>query len=207
MADTPQNRHNKANVSIQVNNDTVGIVAYSDTTAATVSTAADLDDGDKDGDTAFKSDFSKVEDPFTLLAFLAESKAITSVFISFLFIILCIAAILSPFLLIAGLIYYALRNRRQKYKLMEKAIENGQPLPQELQPAEEVNDSYIMRKGIRHAFTGIGLVAMFYCFDMTSLTGIGWLLFFFGAGQAAIAYLSTRKKRKDDIEKGEEVED
>jgi len=195
MADKPQREHIKAGVSVQVKDDTVGIVAYSDTTSYGEGDADDSIDAEYDGEDVFSINASDIRNPFSLVAYLSDSaKSGGGVFMVIFAIILALFVWLSPFLLIAFIVYYALRSKRQKYKIMEKALEEGRPLPKGLMASSVVDNDQMLRRGLKHAFLGIGLAVLFYCLHASELAGIGWLTFFYGMGQVAIAYFTKRKK-------------
>jgi hypothetical protein len=95
-------------------------------------------------------------------------------------------------------VWIIVRNRNQRLKLAEKAMESGQPIPQEaLKPVVETDDE-LWNKGIRNLFLGLGLIACGYFLIGDLLQGIGVVLAFYGAGQALIARSSKNKKKKED---------
>ena len=85
-------------------------------------------------------------------------------------------------------------NRNRRYQLAEKAMENGQQIPEELLKQRSV-DSDLWKRGIKHIAVGLGLVALFYCLGADPLTGIGWLVAIYGAGQAFIGWKDKENTR------------
>lgn len=163
------------------------VVAYSDTTSidtATTTTVVLESEDDYDGD----DDFGFLNDIFG--GALSGTVAVVAIIMAFLFLI-------APFIALVLIVWLLVRNRNRKYKLAEKAVESGQQIPQELLRTEQQSGDYLWRRGIRNAAVGLGLVAFFYCLGADPLAGIGWLVMFYGVGQAIIGY-RDRKKNDDD---------
>ena len=96
--------------------------------------------------------------------------------------------LLAPLLIIIVIFYFVNRNRRERYKLAQMAIQNGQPIPDEIL---KDHDSKMMTSeyhaGIRQMFVGIGL-AIFLGIIIGKLGfGIGALVFFIGLGKWFVA--------------------
>lgn len=200
VADKPLHRHSKSAVTMTATADSVGITAYSDTTSYDNAAAEDSTYFDEDTDSPFTDSFSDVNGPTQLIAFLAESGAIGGVIIAFLVLLVCLLIVLSPIVLIGWLIYYALRNRKQKYQLMEKAIEKGQPLPKDILNESMTGDKNMLNKGIKKVAIGLGVAVLCYCLGADPLAGIGWLVFIYGLGLVAIGYFSSDRKKKNEEE-------
>lgn len=178
-------------------------VAYSDTTAVdTVVTDPADADADDYGMPSQSIDFNMVGDPFHLFAFLAH-MGVSGVFISVLVVIFGILFFLSPFIFVAVLVYLNSRNKRRRYELIEKAIEKGQPLPQDLLRSKAESKEAMWESGVKQFFIGLGLVILFYVVGGEELCGIGALVALYGAGKAVAARTSSdwkrRKKPEDDI--------
>ena len=98
--------------------------------------------------------------------------------------------LLSPLLIIFVIFYFVNKNRKERYKLAQMAIQNGQPIPDEVlkgntpNTTEESND---YTAGLRQIFLGIGL-AIFLGFVVGKIGfGIGALVFCIGLGKVVIA--------------------
>jgi len=110
-----------------------------------------------------------------------------------------------PFIFILVVVILVYKSRRRKYDVMEKAIEKGMPMPEQLVKTEGQSDEYLWRKGIKNVFLGLGLTAFFWIFGMEPLHAIGLLMLFYGLGQMAISYASANdllhrnKKSGDDF--------
>ena len=97
--------------------------------------------------------------------------------------------LLAPLLIIIAIFYFVNRNRRERYKLAQMAIQNGQPIPDEI--LKDNTDAKILtseyQSGIRQMFVGIGL-AIFLGIIIGKLgIGIGALVFFIGLGKWFVA--------------------
>ena len=95
---------------------------------------------------------------------------------------------LLPLLIIVTIIYFVNKNRKERYKLAQMAIQNGQPIPDEIL---KDNDSKFLaseyQSGIRQMFVGVGL-AIFLGIILGKLgIGIGALVFFIGLGKWFVA--------------------
>ena len=92
--------------------------------------------------------------------------------------------LIAPLLIIFVIFYFVNKNRRERYKLAQMAIQNGQPIPNEvLNDTKNAlrNDDY--QAGIRQMCVGAGL-AIFLGFVIGDLGwGIGALVFFIGLGK------------------------
>ncbi len=193
-----KHRHNPKVVNTTSVPDTMGIEAYSDTTstdtAGVTSYPANYDD-DWDDEDVFVDHFS-FKDLRDLLGIGVGGGLIAG-----LAIFLVMLFLLAPFLIIILIIYLIFRNRRQRYQLAEKAMESGQQIPEELVRTEQQSDEYLWKKGIKNIFLGIGIAVLCYSLGADPLSGIGWLVSFYGIGQAVIAKTSINKfnKRNDDM--------
>lgn len=198
-----KHRHNPA-ITATVNNKTVkqssnttddggeGIVAYSDTTsidttaATTSTTTVGMDD-----------DYSGSSDEDQFFSFISRLMGILGGtfggFVAVLATCLVFLFLAAPFIVLFLIVWLLLRNRNRKYRLVEKAMESGQQIPEELLHTEAQGNDYLWRRGIRNGALGLGLVVFFYCLGADPLTGIGWLVFCYGAGQAVIAKTTNRK--------------
>ena len=181
-------------VSDTVKHNQGSIEAFSDTTATTSNANVDDDDYtyrrhvtyETDGEEAAHVVKSVLEDmggSFVLIPILA---------------ILCFGFFL-PIIIVLLVFYFINRNRKEKYRLAQMAIQNGQPIPDQLlkdSAAETFADNSMYNAGIRQMFTGIGL-AIFLGIIIDELgVGIGALVFFIGLGKFIIARQS-RKNTED----------
>ena len=100
---------------------------------------------------------------------------------------LFILFVLFPIVIIIGVVYFINRNRKERLKLAQMAMEKGQPIPEQLlkEEARENSDDY--QKGLRQMFTGVGLAIFLGIVAGTTGFGIGVLVFFIGLGKWYIA--------------------
>ena len=112
--------------------------------------------------------------------------------------ILFVLFVLIPIIIIIVVIRYVNKNRRERYKLAQMAVQNGQPIPENLlreEQAEAEDEEY--NKGIRQLFLGIGLMFFLGYTAGTVGFGIGALVFFIGLGKVVIAKTSVKKAREN----------
>ena len=179
-------------VSDTVKHNQDAIEAFSDTTAAKANANVnDNDDNytthrhvsyeasDEDVENVVRGIFSGIGGVAMLIPILA---------------ILCFGFFL-PVVILILVFYFINRNRKEKYRLAQMAIQNGQQIPEELlKDTYTMNHSKDYNEGIRQMFTGIGL-AIFLGIILDELgVGIGALVFFIGLGK----YIIARQAKKDD---------
>ena len=166
------------------------VEAYSDTTATAQW------EGDNGGaDAQWEDDMEEWESGFSQLFGRMDSTLAMS--LAFSVIVVVIVFLLSPLLIIIAIFYFVNKNRKQKMKLAQMAMEKGQPIPESLfvSPKEEVSDEY--QKGLRQCFVGIGL-AVFLGYAAGEIGfGIGALVFFIGLGKIVAAKVANRNNHHD----------
>ena len=170
--------------------DTMGLVAYSDTTS--VDTAGTTPITVQHGN--WDEDFE--DDPFSALNNLVN-VGVGGTLVAIFGILFLLIILLAPLIAIIAIIWLLVRNRNQRLKLAEKAMETGQPIPQEALRAPAETDGDLWTKGIRNLFLGLGLIACGYFFIGDLLQGIGVVMAFYGAGQAIISRTSRKKDDSD----------
>ena len=170
-------------VSDTVKHNPDAIEAFSDTTAA--KNNADFDDDDDYSYTTRHHVTMDSEEAGDLM-----EKVFGGLGIAMIIPILAIVifGLLLPLIILFTVLYFVNRNRRDKYRLAEMAIKNGQPIPDELlKEVKDDWDSNSYNAGIRQMFTGVGL-AIFLGIILDELgLGIGALVFFIGLGKWYIA--------------------
>lgn len=110
----------------------------------------------------------------------------------FALIVLVIIFILSPLVILGVVLFFVFRNRKQKMKLAEMAMKQGQPIPDQLLVDHKETDDELWQKGLRQTFLGVGLLAFFGYVGSTLGIGIGILVTVIGLGKLAI--VKTSKK-------------
>ena len=109
------------------------------------------------------------------------------------FVLISIITVISIFALPAIIIFlvlnYRSKKRKERYQVIEKAIESGQPLPEEFVKETKAEDDNIRVKGIKNIFLGLGVAIFFYAMtDVLFLACIGLLIMLNGIGQLVIYY-------------------
>lgn len=174
-----------------------GVEAYSDTTsvasAPADSMAEDSEYNDAADDDAYwddeDSDFVVDGLPSWLRdfggSFGAKAIAIVVIFSVLFFILL-------PIIVVIMVFRHIIKRHNDKVALAEKAMENGQPIPEELMRADRQSPEYLWKAGIRHVAMGVGLMVMFAIWGSETLIGIGGLLVCLGIGQLVMAKTSVK---------------
>ena len=107
---------------------------------------------------------------------------------------------LLPLLIIVTIIYFVNKNRKERYRLAQMAIQNGQPIPDDIlknQTSSSMSGNDY-QTGVRQMFTGVGL-AIFLGFIIGKVgIGIGALVFFIGLGKWFI-YRQNNNTGNDDL--------
>ena len=107
----------------------------------------------------------------------------------FSIIAMVILFILAPLLIIVAIFYFVNKNRKERYKLAQMAIQNGQPIPDEILKEQVAGPSKSgdYQSGLRQMFTGVGLAIFLGLIIGKIGIGIGALVFFIGLGKWYIA--------------------
>ena len=118
----------------------------------------------------------------------------------FVLLIILTIFLFAPIGIIIAIFYFVNKNRREKYRLAQMAMQNGQPIPNDLLNEKQDDwDRNDYQAGIRQMFTGIGL-AIFLGIILDELgIGIGALVFFIGLGKWYIAR-QNRPINRDNIQ-------
>ena len=117
-----------------------------------------------------------------------------------MFFVLCVLLIifvLAPVLIIIALFYFINKNRKEKMRLAQMAMQQGQPIPNQLlneQPAD-ADEEY--QKGMRQCFVGVGLMVFLgYAAGQVGF-GIGALVFCIGLGKVFAAKTAQKRNNKN----------
>ena len=195
----PKHRHNAVItvVDSMAVNDDEGIEAYSDTTSL-----AEENDTDEAESVRVSHNPTDYEDPISWLesfttGTMGVGATILAVLIVIIVLLFALMVLFGPFVVLILVLRYLIRRHNDRVSLAEKAMETGQPIPAEMMSIDKQDDEYLRRRGIRNTCIGIGLVIMFGIWGSDMLTGIGFLVLFYGVGQMLIARSS--KKKNDEI--------
>ena len=110
----------------------------------------------------------------------------------FALLVILIVFVFSPLIIFGLLLYFIFRNRKQKMKLAEMAMQNGQPIPDQLLKERMPDDQETYKKGMRQVFLGVGLMVFLGITAGKIGLGIGALVFFIGLGKVMIARKSQK---------------
>ena len=126
------------------------------------------------------------------------------------FMIIAVVSLLSVFILpilaVCFIAYLIYRNRRNKYRLAQSAIDKGQEIPAGVidseKPVEGVNSDSIYklkREAVRKIFIGIGL-AVFLGYIIGKLgMMIGLLVVIIGVGKYVVAMMDEKHEKQKDL--------
>ena len=186
-------------------------MAYSDTTAAATNDEWEDDSQPSAYRVQYQSQWNNDDREFTER--ILDKIATSGYYIVAIVFIIFIGA---PLLLLMIILYFINRNRRDRIRLAEMALEHGQPIPgterivyREAKPKAErrytsaprtaaehkeyTYDEDLHSRGIKHLALGLGLMVCCLLFwDNDFFGGIGFLIACFGAGQYYMAR-STKK--------------
>ena len=178
-----KHRHTPRTEQVDSTKTNDAIEAFSDTTAVADTTVYDVRAGGTHVRIYSDEDVKGVmEQVFGSL----DGKAVTGVLIVLgtLFILF----VLFPIIIIIAVIYFINRNRKDRIKLAQMAMEKGQPIPDELLKEKQASwDRSDYQTGLRQMFTGVGLAIFLGIVAGKVGFGIGALVFFIGLGKWFIA--------------------
>ena len=185
-ADAAAQKHRHTPRTEQVDstkNNQDAIEAFSDTTAT-----ADAEDAEDDQYIRRRRTYSDEDVKGVIDQVFGDLDGEDIAGMFFVLLIILTIFLLAPIGIIIAVFYFINKNRRERYKLAQMAMQSGQPIPDELlkekQNAWERND---YQTGLRQMFTGVGL-AIFLGFVAGKIGfGIGVLVFFIGLGKWYIA--------------------
>ena len=161
------------------------IEAFSDTTA--------IDDEAEDDSYVTRSvtysskDAQELKEVMETMGGFFEPWAVVSI------VAIVIMFLLAPLLIIFVVFYFVNKNRKERYKLAQMAIQNGQPIPDEVLKGQTPNtkeESNEYTAGLRQIFLGIGLAIFLGIVAGKIGFGIGALVFCIGLGKVVIAKMS-----------------
>jgi len=107
----------------------------------------------------------------------------------FSIVVMVIMFILAPLLIIIAIFYFVNKNRKERYKLAQMAIQNGQPIPDDIlkDQTRYATKGSDYQTGMLQMFTGVGLAIFLGLIIGKVGFGIGALVFFIGLGKWFIA--------------------
>ena len=162
------------------------IEAFSDTTSA-----ADAEDAEDDKYITYRrgTTYSTSSDVHELKEVMESVGGIFGPMLAVGIVAFVVIFFLLPLLIIVTIIYFVNKNRKERYRLAQMAIQNGQPIPDDILKSKVSSSSgdNDYQTGVRQMFTGVGL-AIFLGIIMGKIgIGIGALVFFIGLGKWYVA--------------------
>ena len=174
-----------------------GVEAYSDTTSS--DTTVSVGKGHVTvttpmGSHSWDYDVDEDEDLGNILSNAFSSmrgKDIAGMF--FVLCVLLIIFVLAPVFIIIALFYFINRNRKEKMRLAQMAMQQGQPIPDQLLNDKPANTDQEYQSGMRQCFVGVGLMIFLGYAAGTVGFGIGALVFCIGLGKVFASRTATRR--------------
>ena len=182
----PQHRHHAQVVAVDTTAQD-GVEAYSDTTSTDLAGTEDSVYTYNTSSNSFDID-TGTEDFIKKL--LGGTIGVGGVIIAVLVSLALLICVLAPFIIVILIIRYLINQHNNRISLAEKAMETGQPIPDDLKPVATESPEYYRRKGIKNTAIGVGLAIMFAIWGSDMLAGIGVLIACWGIGQLVIAKTS-----------------
>ena len=101
--------------------------------------------------------------------------------------VLFIIFVVSPIAIIGLILWFVNRNRKERLRLAEMAMKNGQPIPDEVaNPLKSETSNEVWERGVRQTFLGIGLTALGLWIGKLGIV-LGLLVLCIGLGNLFIA--------------------
>lgn len=164
--------------------------AYSDTTSV------DSIDVDSDSNNApnkhSQYSLDNYDDPFDFIGSVFGKGALAC--LSIIISLFAILFLLGPLIVVIIIVRYLYHRHNDHMKLAEMAMEKGVNIPESSRPIDRQSEEYLLKRGIRNTFLGLGLFVMFAIWGSKILSGFSVLVFFYGVGQLVIGLLPTIKK-------------
>lgn len=137
------------------------------------------------GQTSYSRSYQFESDSFTgLLKFIfheMDNRDLAGML--FVLGVLFIIFVLAPLLIIIALFYFINKRRKEKIRLAEMAMQNGQHIPDQLLNDRADNADSEYRRGLRQCFVGVGLMIFLgYAAGKVGF-GVGALVFCIGLGK------------------------
>ena len=111
--------------------------------------------------------------------------------------VLLIIFVLAPVLIIIALFYFISRNRKEKMRLAQMAVQQGQPIPDQLLDDRQQDVDVEYQKGMRQCFVGVGLMVFLgYAAGQVGF-GIGALVFCIGLGKVFASRTARKSGNRD----------
>ena len=117
-----------------------------------------------------------------------------------MFFVLCVLLIifvLAPVFIIIALFYFINKNRKEKMRLAQMAMQQGQPIPDQLLNEKPADADEDYQRGMRQCFVGVGLMIFLGFAAGTVGFGIGALVFCIGLGKVFASKTANKRAQED----------
>ncbi len=189
---TPAPKHRYQPTAEQVDKQEDALEAYSDTTSIDTSSSTYANEDDEDSRVHSKYSLRNYDDPFDFIgSVFGRGMLVTMIILCIVFALLFVFA---PLIIIFFIVRYMMRRHNDRIKLAEMAMEKGVNVPENERPIYKQSDEYLVKRGLRNSFLGLGLVVMFACWGADFFVGISALVVFYGLGQIFIGCLPVLKQ-------------
>ena len=174
-----------------------GVEVYSDTTSSDTTiraTKGHVTINTPMGSHSWDYDVDEDEDLGNILSNAFSSmrgKDIAGMF--FVLCVLLIIFVLAPVFIIIALFYFINKNRKEKMRLAQMAMQQGQPIPDQLLNDKPGSTDQEYQSGMRQCFVGVGLMIFLGYAAGTVGFGIGALVFCIGLGKVFASRTATRR--------------
>jgi predicted PurR-regulated permease PerM len=112
-------------------------------------------------------------------------------------ILVPIAMFLFCFFIVFIVLYFQRKEREAKYRVIEKALEHGQTLPEGIFEEKKIKRQWSsVRTGIILLTLGIGIFLTFLLIDQKEASFLGIIPIFLGLGFLLIGWIENKKKNK-----------
>ena len=199
----PRHRHHQQTAvsidkdGIKVQPPTESIEAYSDTTS-TVDSVAEDSASEPTNYQHVSYDPGDYDDPFSFWGN-TIGWGVGGILLASLIILLCFLFLLAPLIVVILLIRYFIKRHNDRVSLAEKAMENGQQIPESMKPVDKQSDEYLWKRGVKNAAIGAGLMIMFWFWDADALAGVGALILCYGLGQMFLGHHSRKRGDRNEF--------
>lgn len=174
-------------------NEDEGVEAYSDTTNVDTTDEASYQDAPRNGrDNKSFYSMDRYTDPLDYIGNVLGRGMLG--FLIFICVVLFLLVVFAPIIIVVLLIRYLKKRQDAKMKLAEMAMDKGVNVPEQERPINRQSSEYLVKRGLRNTFLGLGLAVMFMIWDWTAMVGVGMLVLFYGIGQAVIGCLPQIKE-------------
>ena len=110
----------------------------------------------------------------------------------FVLAVVLIIFVVSPVFIIIALFYFINKNRKDKMRLAQMAMQQGQPIPDKLLEEQVGSGDEVFKKGMRQCFIGVGLMIFLGFAARTIGFGVGALVFCTGLGKIVAVKMAQK---------------